>query len=510
MSLWNLSISFVCVVAVNISAANRSFPIGASFKNCIKPNHISQYTMDSTVTDLYKWVKSKYVVKANSLNGGFYVLSGGGTGGSAGLITISEAHGYGMITTALMAGSGPLADPDAKTIFDGMFQFFLDHTSSATNNLMSWEVLTNNKGGESSKKTGNATDGDMDIAYALLLAHYQWGSTGKFNYLSEAKRIITSGLKAWNMNDETMRTNLGDWSLNEQQYYWGSRPSDWMTGHMHAYAEATGDKFWTEAADTVYAMLNHFTANYSPKTGLISDFIDERDARPVGPNYLDEFPETGHYFENACRVPLRLVIDYAHFGSPTAGKTVNGMTNFIRTSTKDDPTKITFGYNISTGAQLHPDSSDMEFTAPFIAGSIASADNQLFLNKGWDILAKSRQTYYSDYLNLLSMLIISGNWWAPIKESPVGITVTNPSKISDIKHSYSGGKLNVNFTIEGVTKDLQIKILNLSGREIASGEALFRNNQFSGSISIKDYAPSVYMIRIGNDQFIHSEKFILH
>ncbi len=506
-----VSMCIIGITALTISAANRPFPLGVNFKNSVKPNHISQHTMDSVVSDMYFNVKKKYVATAKSQNGGYYVLSGGGTGGSEGLITISEAHGYGMITTALMGGTGPLADPEAQKIFDGMFQFFLDHPSDLTNNLMSWEVLTDNNGGESTKLTENATDGDMDIAYALLLAHYQWGSAGKFNYLTEAKRVITKGLKVWNMNDETMRTNLGDWSMGEEDYKWGSRPSDWMTGHMHAYAEATGDAFWTEAADTIYAMLNNFTTVHSPNTGLISDFVESEFAEPVGPNYLNEFPETGHYFENACRVPLRLVIDYAHFGSPTAGKTVQGMLDFIRTKTKEDPTKITFGYNISTGKELHADSTDMEFTAPFIAGAIASADNQTFLNKGWDILANTRQTYYSDYLNLLSMLIISGNWWAPVKQEPVDLDpFTAKSRFNGISTVIAGGNLNLNFNLSGITSDLPVQIFGINGREMAHGVAKAENSgSYSASLSMANLGSSVYMIRIGNQQFSHTAKIVL-
>ena len=36
--------------------------------------------------------------------------------------------------------------------------------------------------------TGSATDGDMDIAYSLLLADNLWGSHGKINYKEEAIR----------------------------------------------------------------------------------------------------------------------------------------------------------------------------------------------------------------------------------------------------------------------------------------------------------------------------------
>jgi len=36
----------------------------------------------------------------------------------------------------------------------------------------------------------SAADGDLDIAYALLLADRQWGSCGTVNYLLEAQRVL--------------------------------------------------------------------------------------------------------------------------------------------------------------------------------------------------------------------------------------------------------------------------------------------------------------------------------
>ena len=40
--------------------------------------------------------------------------------------TVSEAHGYGMLITVIMAGF----DPNAQTIFDGFINYLLAHPSS--------------------------------------------------------------------------------------------------------------------------------------------------------------------------------------------------------------------------------------------------------------------------------------------------------------------------------------------------------------------------------------------
>ena len=53
----------------------------------------------------------------------------------------------------------------------------------------------------------SATDGDLDIAYSLLLAHKQWGSNGTVNYLKEAQDMITKGIKASNVTNNN-RLNL--------------------------------------------------------------------------------------------------------------------------------------------------------------------------------------------------------------------------------------------------------------------------------------------------------------
>src|SRR5262245_61265494 len=116
-----------------------------------------------------------------------------GTGGTGSEITTSEAHGYGMILFALMAGY----DADAKKYFDGMFNMYDKHRSTGNSNLMSWII---DQSESTSADSDSATDGDMDIAYALLLAHYQWGSSGAINYIDHAKRIINLGLKGSSVN----------------------------------------------------------------------------------------------------------------------------------------------------------------------------------------------------------------------------------------------------------------------------------------------------------------------
>ena len=69
---------------------------------------------------------------------------------------------------------------------------------------MAW-TIPEQAGGENS-----AFDGDADIAYALLLADAQWGSTGIINYKAEALILITAILES-TVGPQSRLPMLGDW-----------------------------------------------------------------------------------------------------------------------------------------------------------------------------------------------------------------------------------------------------------------------------------------------------------
>jgi endo-1,4-beta-D-glucanase Y len=381
-------------------AVKRPFPQNLTYPGAIKPNNVTQADMNNAIKSYYDYWKKSYVRQSNGVTpgGGYYVFMKG-TGGSGNEITTSEAHGYGMIIFALMAGY----DGQAKQYFDGMFNMFDKHRSKNNPNNMSWVI---DKSESRSKDEDSATDGDMDIAYALLLAHHQWGSNGNIDYLSQARNIITKGVKAGAMSPETKRSLLGD-SCDDQ---YATRASDWMTDHFKAYQKATSDNFWGEATKTVYDLIRDITVNYAPSTGLMPDFIISRHARPAAPNFL-EAKTDGDYSWNACRYPWRLATDFAHSGSPEARAAANKVVNWVKSSTGNDPRNIKAGYKLD-GTPLVKDGS-AAFTAPFAAACIVDSSHQAFLNSSWEVIKDWKDSYYGDTINLLCMFLISGNWWSP-------------------------------------------------------------------------------------------------
>src|SRR4051812_44633647 len=81
----------------------------------IAPNHVSQAALDQATRNFYDAWKARFLKQ--TCGAGRYVVEAKTQSGN---LTVSEAHGYGMMLAALMAGH----DPDARAIFDGMFTFF--------------------------------------------------------------------------------------------------------------------------------------------------------------------------------------------------------------------------------------------------------------------------------------------------------------------------------------------------------------------------------------------------
>ncbi len=345
----------------------RPFPQALTYPGCLKPTGIDQSTLNADTAAFYAYYRDKYFKRSNGVTpGGGYYLDRPDAYQGGSYKTISEVHGYGMIIIALMAGW----DRDARELFDGFFNFSDHHPSRSSPHLMSWVVPED----EGPLANDSATDGDMDIAYALLLAHAQWGSAGKVDYLAQARRIITQGIKASNLGP-TYRTLLGDWD----KHGLNTRSSDWMPGHFQTYYDATGDDCWLKARDTAFDLIESLARNHAPDTGLLPDFVVGDPPRPAPPNFLEK-AQDGLYCWNACRVPLRLAADYAHYGSARSRTALRKISGWLRNATGQDPAAIKAGYDLS-GTPISEDSR-MSFTAPFLAGCMADPEAGEFLRIG--------------------------------------------------------------------------------------------------------------------------------
>jgi endo-1,4-beta-D-glucanase Y len=371
-----------------------------------------QAALDDIVRCQYARWKAAYLKQDC---GGYYVLTNGGAGANADtFLTVSEGHGYGMIIAAMMAGT----EPQAQAIFDGMYAVKVKFPSIVDKDLMAWGI---DKGCAPVKDGDAATDGDEDMAFALLLADKQWGSGGTVNYLAEAKKLIAAIAKS-EVNATTKLTLLGDWATpDDATYYWITRPSDFMIDHYRAYGKATGAPIWTDSIAAIYKLIDYTQANLSPKTGLIPDFI--RDTNTPMPTvvpvsfandvrFLGEMLNTDYDY-NSCRVPWHLGTDYVTSGDPAVKARVAKMNAFIRQRTGEDPDKIVDGYSLAGEPWAKAGPHDC-FTAGFGVAAIVDAANQKWADGIWAHLSDAPiQDYYGDTIRLIAMMVMSGNWWTP-------------------------------------------------------------------------------------------------
>lgn len=520
------AIPLAVVIGVSMSFANKQaktpaipFGAGTHLTYGIKPS-ATQEKLNQELTEFYyKWKGStsgiEDVPTVKGYGDGYlaryysegtekpvYIVKGNVTGSepepwkkdSVTAVSCSEATGYGMIIFALMAGQ----ESNAQKYFDGLMNLYLRNKSNYSPNgkelhTMSWVLPSALKvNGEQPERSGSAADGDLDIAYALLLAHKQWGTPSiyadtKSSYLDIALPLIKD-IHDYLISDKSFRILMGD-SFSEStggsssKTYKGrynasaTRPSDWMISHLRVFNEYYPSPKWDKAIKETYRVLR---AVAHPKTGLVPDFVEDIKGKPVPALktipidkwYQDSTGEwkakkdfcflegawDDKYGSNACRVPWRLALDYGHYGTAGAQRELKKMADFTLKLTprrvREDwdnedwyardsgfsmssfPLSIYHGYELDgapIGSKEDPKNWDLDrayvsmpFIAPLAFTHLVRKDGATEVDKAWEFVVgnfggdhsedEGYTCYFGDSVALLTLLMISGNWWIPHKE----------------------------------------------------------------------------------------------
>lgn len=394
------------------AAQSRPFPQHTTYApGVLKPSNHTQAVLDQDVRTAYQNWKSRYLVQAGTEPDGHprYRVR---KGTNANDPTVSEGQGYGMVIVALMAGD----DPNARTLFDGLVEFFNDHRSSIDNRLMDWYVNAD----ESPDGNGNdsAFDGDADIAYGLLLAHAQWGSAGRINYAAQAQSSI-SGILASTIGPASRLPMLGDWvnpnGSPHNQYT--NRSSDFMPSHFRTYGRFTNNATWTTVAENCLSATDSLQVHYSPAAGVLPDFMvptsgSDHTPKPAPAGFL-EGPNDGNYYYNAGRDPWRLGLDAVLNGNAPAAAAAAKITNWARTTTSGNAMQIKPGYLLS-GSPIPPgDYFTTFFASPMGVAAMCDPADQSWLNAIYDAVRARQENYYEDSVNVICLLVMTGNYWDP-------------------------------------------------------------------------------------------------
>jgi len=494
----------IILVAISLSlfAQNFPFPQHTQYKGTyIKPSY-TQQQLDNDVTAFYNSWKTKYLINGCEANQYYIYFDEGNT------ITVSEAMGYGFMIIPLMAGY----DANAKTYFDGLYRYYKAHPSHIMARLMAWKQITNCI---DSDGPDSATDGDIDIAFGLLLAHAQWGSAGAINYFQEAQLMIEDIMGAnkseGDINQDYYSVKLGDWVTSGSRMK-ATRTSDFIMDHFRLFASAVSDTSWNAVVDECYSLVDSMQTNYSPSTGLLPDFIVDihTSPRPADPDFLEGALD-GNYSYNACRDPWRMTSDYLTSGDVRGKNATLKIAQWLHDTTAQNINKVYAGYYLN--GDKAASWNDNSFTAPFTVGAMLDTAHHAWLNTLYNEIKGfySNGGYYDNTLTLLSLITISGNYWVPDTSLMNGIFSPERKHLDvfNLQSNLIQNKLHLNFNKQYQNSNYKIQIMDMLGHVVWNGESNNSQDMNINTSSLRKGMYIIYGVDTKNSQIVESEKFII-
>ncbi len=375
-----LMLSFVLCAWIgdSYSAANFPFPQQAKYGNGILPAGVD-YKHVQKAYDV--WVKNYYEESGSQARIKF----------DSSYQTVSEGIGYGMIIMAYMDNE----KNNTQAKFDKLWNYYKSHSNGG---LMDWKI----NGFSGVVGSGSATDADLDAAVGLLMADKQWGG----NYKSEATTLIG---------------NIGSKDVSGDNFKGGSNwtaynPSYLSTVATQLFANLGGGN-WATVQNNCYTLLqnaqNKSSANLWPNWCSLS-------GSPGGG--VGDYQEI--YGFDACRTPWRLGWAYVWYGHSQAKTLCSKIVSWFKTKTNDTPGLIGQKYNldgtINTNAGGNSDNIPT-YLGPLTIAGMVDAQFQSWVDKGYTRLRAfggTNDNYYNECLEVLCMLLLSGNMPDMTKATP--------------------------------------------------------------------------------------------
>ncbi|MFW7379680.1 MAG: glycosyl hydrolase family 8 [Oligoflexus sp.] len=212
--------------------------------------------------------------------------------------SVSEATAYGLLIAVSM---------DDKETFDQLLRGFEKRKNFR--GMMSWKFAVCGDVWQ----PGAATDADLDIAMALIMADRKWGQ-----YRQAAESVITA-LKQYGTSQckGMLILRPGDnWGGCQDPSDKRLNPSYFAPAYYQAFGRFLPNQadFWNQLVIDTYRLLDQYQQS---NDGLLPDW-----------SYADG-SLAGPYGYEACRVPWRMATDYAWNSRAEAKKVLNGIRGFV-------------------------------------------------------------------------------------------------------------------------------------------------------------------------------------
>lgn len=392
--------------------------------------------------------------------------------------TVSEGIGYGMLLAVYATD---------RTLFDGFWQFYKDNVNA--NGVMNWKINGCSFG---TNGYNGATDAELDVAFALIMADYQWGSTGTINYKSAATTLIAA-IKTHEVEANTFVLKPGDQFGGSQI----TNASYFSPAYYRIFGTFTNDTtFWNAVAAKSYTVINNNLTVNNAVGGLVSDWCQESGAySPQASGYNNQGRSYGY---DAARTPWRIAVDYVWNGNASAKTYAKKASDFVRVNLGGSA-NIKDGYNQNgtLSGQWH----NATFVGAFACAAMAG-ENQAHLNASYNDLNQLNEpnSYFNQTLKTLYLFLLTGNFYQPqqatlaqehfdVEKSTVTI-YPNPS--SDI------------FSITAPEKSV-IAVISSQGKVISQQQAKAEVTE----INLAHQAAGLYLIKITNENKSVTKKVLL-
>ncbi len=376
---------------------NFPFPQNRELSRCVYPK---AYRNEDVQAAYEQWKRD--TVTSDGAKGFRRVMRPNEPGTLEAKSTVSEGIAYGMLIGVFM---------NDQALFDDLWQYeqqFLDGNTG----LMHWYIKADGSGPAG---TGAATDADEDMAYALVMADQQWGTSPKLGkYIDIAKDTIS---KIWNheiVDYKYVRSWPGaDSSTTNLSYF---APSYYK---LFAKIDSKNATNWTNTVDAMYTVLNASlnASNGNTDNGLVPAWCDAG-GKPNGGAFGPGQPASPtNYQYDSCRTPFRIGLDWCMNGDARAQAYLAKTSKFF---SNIGASKIVDGYELNgTPKPQHQvgDKASVQsaaFVGPAAVGAMSSSSYQSFIDEAYGVVASRTAlvggVYYEDSWMVLSLLMMTGNF----------------------------------------------------------------------------------------------------
>jgi endo-1,4-beta-D-glucanase Y len=383
--------------------------------------------------------------------------------------TVSEGIGYGMLLSVYSAD---------KTLFDGLWLYYKDNVNG--NKVMNWKI----NGCSGTIGQNGATDAELDAAFALIVADYQWGSTGTINYKSDATALI-SAIKNYEVEANTFVLKPGDQFGGSQI----TNPSYFSPAYYRAFGVFTNDTaFWNQVAAKSYVIINNNLTQNNAVGGLVSDWCEAS-----GAYYSQAGPYNNQgktYTYDAARTPWRIAVDYLWYGNADAKAYAKKSSDFVRVNLGGSA-NIKDGYN--QNGTLIGQWHNATFVGAFACAAMAG-ENQIHLDASYKDLKDLNEpnSYFNHTLKTLYSFLLTGNFYLPQNATLSTHDFDIEKSTVTLYPNPSADRFTVN-----APQQSTISVISPLGKVIYQQ----KSDSETTEINLSNQSSGVYFIKISNDDF---------